>query len=182
MGLIESDWGGTPAQSWTSKEMLQSDPALKFIQDDWERAVSNYPAAKQRYDQQLETWNAAAAKAKAEGRMPPNRPGPPPGPGHPNTPAGVYNGMIAPLAGYCRVKEPRPTRPVPTLYAIGTADPLVPVRGGEVRNPWQHRLVRRPPVAESLERWAAALGCDPTPVVESDAGGVRVEALAFAPR
>ena len=67
MGLIESDWGGTPAQSWTSKEMLQSDPALKFIQDDWERALSNYPAAKQRYDQQLETWSAAVAKAKAEG-------------------------------------------------------------------------------------------------------------------
>ena len=31
MGLIESDWGGTPAQSWTSKEALASDPALKFI-------------------------------------------------------------------------------------------------------------------------------------------------------
>src|SRR4051794_7124529 len=100
MGLIESDWGGTPAQSWTSKEMLQSDPALKFIQDDWERATSNYPAAKQRYDQQLETWNAAAAKAKAEGRTPPNRPGLPPGPGHPNTPAGLYNGMIAPLTPF----------------------------------------------------------------------------------
>src|SRR3954464_9267618 len=100
MGLIESDWGGTPAQSWTSKEMLQSDPALRFIQDDWERALSNYPAAKQRYEQQLETWNAAAAKAKAEGRTPPNRPGPPPGPGHPNTPAGLYNGMIAPLTPF----------------------------------------------------------------------------------
>jgi polyhydroxybutyrate depolymerase len=59
---------------------------------------------------------------------------------------------------------------------IGTADPLVPLRGGDVRSPWQHRLVRRPPVADTLERWAAALGCDPVPVVASDAGGVRVEA------
>ena len=65
MGLIESDWGGTPAQSWTSKETLQSDPALKFILDDWDRAVANYPAAKQQYDQRLEAWNQAAAKAKA---------------------------------------------------------------------------------------------------------------------
>jgi hypothetical protein len=28
MGMIESDWGGTPAQAWTSKEALAADPAL----------------------------------------------------------------------------------------------------------------------------------------------------------
>jgi polyhydroxybutyrate depolymerase len=82
---------------------------------------------------------------------------------------------VAPVAGYCRVSDPRPARPVPTLYVIGTADPLVPPRGGEVRSPWRHRLVRRPPVADPLSRWAAAIGCDPVPVTESDAGGVRVE-------
>jgi sialate O-acetylesterase len=100
MGLIESDWGGTPAQSWTSKEALAAEPALKFISDDWEKALANYPAAKQRYDQQLEAWNQAVAKAKADGTRPPNRPGAPAGPGHPNTPAGLYNGMIAPLTPY----------------------------------------------------------------------------------
>ena len=30
MGLIESDWGGTPAQSWLSKEAIANDPALKY--------------------------------------------------------------------------------------------------------------------------------------------------------
>jgi sialate O-acetylesterase len=100
MGLIESDWGGTPAQSWTSKEALANDPALKFISDEWERVLTNYPAAKQRYDQQLETWNQNVAKAKAEGKTPPNRPNPPAGPGHQNTPAGLYNAMIAPLTPY----------------------------------------------------------------------------------
>src|SRR5436190_5658278 len=49
MGLIESDWGGTPAQSWTSKEALQSDAGLKFVLDGWEQALANDPAAKQRY-------------------------------------------------------------------------------------------------------------------------------------
>jgi len=82
---------------------------------------------------------------------------------------------VAPVAGYCRAADPKPARPVPTLYVIGTLDPLVPVRGGEVRNPWQHRLVRRPPVSQTLERWAAAIGCEPVPVVESDAAGVRAE-------
>jgi sialate O-acetylesterase len=35
-----------------------------------------------------------------EGKTPPNRPGAPQGPGHPNTPAGLYNAMIAPLTPY----------------------------------------------------------------------------------
>lgn len=82
---------------------------------------------------------------------------------------------VAPVAGYCRVPNPAPTRPVPTLYILGSADPLVPPRGGEIRSPWLHRLVRRPPVAESLERWAAAIGCAPVPQVASDTDGVRME-------
>jgi len=83
---------------------------------------------------------------------------------------------VAPVAGYCRVSDSfRPARPVPTLYLIGAADPLVPVRGGAVRSPWKHRLVRRPPVAESLSRWARVLGCSPDPVEEVDAGGVRTD-------
>jgi polyhydroxybutyrate depolymerase len=80
---------------------------------------------------------------------------------------------VAPVAGYCGVSDPRPARPVPTLYVIGTADPLVPLHGGQVRLPWGGRLVHRPPVAETLETWAAALGCATEPEVVSDAGGVR---------
>lgn len=81
---------------------------------------------------------------------------------------------IAPVAGYCG-PNPRPSRPVPTLYMIGTADPLVPLRGGDVRSPWLHRFLRRPSVMEGLERWATAIGCDVIPRMESDSHGVRVE-------
>ena len=100
MGLIESDWGGTPAQSWTSRPGLNADARMKFIQDDWDRVLANYPAAKERYEKQLEDWKQRAAAARAEGKTPPNQPGLPPGPGHQNTPAGLYNGMIAPLTPY----------------------------------------------------------------------------------
>jgi sialate O-acetylesterase len=100
MGLIESDWGGTPAQSWTSRQALESDPSLKFALDAWEKTLENYPAAKQRYDASLEKWNQAVSDAKAQGKMAPNRPALPPGPGHQNTPGGLYNGMIAPLTPY----------------------------------------------------------------------------------
>jgi sialate O-acetylesterase len=100
VGLIESDWGGTPAQSWISHQAIETDPSLQYVLDEWDKVLANYPAARERYDRQLETWNQAVAAAKAAGKTPPNRPGAPAGPGHQNTPGGLYNGMIAPLAGY----------------------------------------------------------------------------------
>ena len=100
MGMIESDWGGTPAQSWTSKEALAADPALKFIGEYWDAAMTKYPSAKDAYDQRLAAWEKTAAEARAAGKTAPPRPGAPEGPGHPNTPAGLWNGMIAPLVPY----------------------------------------------------------------------------------
>jgi polyhydroxybutyrate depolymerase len=82
---------------------------------------------------------------------------------------------IAPVAGYCWVSDPRPTRAIPTLYIIGSLDPLVPLRGGEVRSPWQHRYVRREPVTHTLDRWAHAIGCRAPSQVESDDGKLRTE-------
>ncbi len=68
---------------------------------------------------------------------------------------------IAPVAGYCRIDDPNPHRAIPTLYLVGTADPLVPLDGGEVITPWG-RTMTRPPVRAMFETWAQALGC-PTP-------------------
>lgn len=100
MGLIHSSWGGTPAEAWTSREGLNSDPRLKFIQDDWAETMAKYPAAKAEFDRKLAEWPAAEAKAKAEGKPAPRKPGPPMGPGSSHTPTGLYNAMIAPLTPY----------------------------------------------------------------------------------
>ena len=48
----------------------------------------------------LAAWPKAVEDAKAAGKTPPNKPALPQGPGHPNTPAGLYNAMIAPLVPY----------------------------------------------------------------------------------
>ncbi len=82
---------------------------------------------------------------------------------------------IAPVAGYCRLETPRPVRPVPTCYLIGEADPLVPVRGGRIRTPWSQRPVDRPPLAETLECWAGAIGCRPPPRTVHQDADVRIE-------
>ncbi len=100
IGFIHSSWGGTPAQSWTSRGALESEPPLQFILDDWKTALDNYPSARERYDKQLEAWKPLAAAAKSEGKPAPTAPRPPAGPGHQNTPGGLYNAMIAPLTPY----------------------------------------------------------------------------------
>jgi polyhydroxybutyrate depolymerase len=92
---------------------------------------------------------------------------------------------VAPVAGHCWLSAPNPARPVPTLFIIGTEDRLVPLRGGDVPSPWLNRLVRRPPVNETLEKWARANGCAEVPELVRDGavraerypGPVRVEAL-----
>ncbi|OWK38483.1 alpha/beta hydrolase family esterase [Fimbriiglobus ruber] len=82
---------------------------------------------------------------------------------------------VVPVAGHCWVPDPRPAVPVPTLYIIGDADPLIPLHGGTIRIPWGGRLVRRPTVTETLEKWAHAIGCSPVSEIVSDAHGIREE-------
>jgi len=67
---------------------------------------------------------------------------------------------IAPVAGHCWAPDPKPSRPIPTYYLIGDCDPLVPLSGGPARTPWG-KVEGRPAVADTLYRWAAAIGSPP---------------------
>lgn len=78
---------------------------------------------------------------------------------------------IAPVAGMMAVKDPKPKKPLPTLYVIGTKDPLQPLAGGEVKLPWGNRT--NGPVADYLTGWAKALGCEPEPKVTSEKDGLK---------
>jgi len=80
---------------------------------------------------------------------------------------------IAPIAGYCR--EKRVKRPVPTLYIIGTDDPMIPPFGGEVTSPWTGEIVKRPSAFEGLNHWAHLLGCANKRVEIEERNGVRDE-------
>jgi polyhydroxybutyrate depolymerase len=80
---------------------------------------------------------------------------------------------IAPVAGLCPLPNPRPQKPLPTLYLIGTADPLIPLNGGDVVSPWSGQIEHRPPVADTLRRWARGLDCPEKPVQNSVEDGVR---------
>jgi polyhydroxybutyrate depolymerase len=86
---------------------------------------------------------------------------------------------IAPVANYCWLKNPKPERSIPTLYLIGDQDPLVPIKGGEVKSPWTGQAETKPPVQETLEKWAIALGCPREAKTVREKEGVKI--VRFGP-
>jgi sialate O-acetylesterase len=103
VGLINSSWGGTPIQAWTSLGDQQAAPKLKPMLDDWSKRIAAYDPEKDKaaYEKQLAAWKKQVEKAKADGKQTPRKPVPQ---GDPklsqNRPANLYNGMITPLAPY----------------------------------------------------------------------------------
>ena len=103
VGLINSTWGGTQIESWMSSSSLATNPALAVIHDRWLKTLAEYPERKKAYDAAVAAWSreesAAAAKPKPEKFLIP-KPREPATLGHPDTPSGLFNGMINPLLPY----------------------------------------------------------------------------------
>ena len=99
IGIIFSNFGGTPEQNWTRKETLAANPQLKFLVDEYETAVKKYPAALDNFntkkDQLLAKWAADTLIAFNTHKPFPAKPA---APRNPNEGAGgLYNAMINPL-------------------------------------------------------------------------------------
>jgi polyhydroxybutyrate depolymerase len=86
---------------------------------------------------------------------------------------------VAPVAGLCWLEKPRPARPVPTFYLIGSHDPLAPLPGGRVKLPWGPAQVK-PSVFETLAKWARAIDCAPTPITLAEDRGLLLETYLAA--
>jgi sialate O-acetylesterase len=101
VGLIHTSWGGTPAESWTSKPSLDAEPALKYLAEKQASALAEYPHELDKYIGQLTAHRNAVAKALTEGLDTPSMPSPPKNPAKDAWgPGTLYNGMIAPLIPY----------------------------------------------------------------------------------
>lgn len=70
VGLIDSSYGGTPAEAWTPIAALRAEPSLTGLVDGWEKRIA-----------------AAEAKGQKDAAL------------HPHRPGNLYRAMIAPLAG-----------------------------------------------------------------------------------
>jgi sialate O-acetylesterase len=87
VGLINNAVGGSPAESWMNRKLLDADA-------DYRRFTAEYPRLMEQYEKAQVKYKEDSEKAKAEGKPAPRAPG------RPWMPAGLYNGMLAPLAPY----------------------------------------------------------------------------------
>jgi sialate O-acetylesterase len=70
VGLIESTWGGTPAQAWTSLSGLRQEPELQNFVSAYETTLANfevanaaYPAKRAAFQKAVTAWKAAGGGA-----------------------------------------------------------------------------------------------------------------------
>jgi polyhydroxybutyrate depolymerase len=79
---------------------------------------------------------------------------------------------IAPVSGTDWLEQPVIREPVSLLYITGTADPLNPIDGGEIKlGPLP--LGTKPPVREFIQKWIKMLGCSQEQKVIFDKDGVK---------
>jgi len=100
IGLIQTAWGGTPLDAWTSLGAISQEPALMPVIAQWNTLMQEHAVALLKYHRAAKDWEAAAPRIKAEGKAPPPAPEKPVGPGGPRAPGGLFNGMVAPITGY----------------------------------------------------------------------------------
>jgi len=98
VGLVESFWGGTAAESWTSLHALSADAALMPVFAARAKTLDTQATTVLRLQREEREFQQAVEQAKAEGK-------PRPWPNwHPDfaawAPAALYNGMIAPLTPF----------------------------------------------------------------------------------
>ncbi len=100
VGLLNTSWGGTPVESWMSKEYLEADANFQPIMKRFEDASADINGLKAKYREDMQKYNAVVPQLKAEGKPLPPKPEEPIGPGHAYSPTGLYNGMIVPIIPY----------------------------------------------------------------------------------
>lgn len=93
VGLIDNSWGGSAAEAWVRRDVLEQDGRFAALLEEWKVREQNYD-----YEKELADWEQAAARAKEAGKPAPRRPQ--------NQitgnqrPGNLYCGMLHPLIGY----------------------------------------------------------------------------------
>jgi sialate O-acetylesterase len=105
VGLLHVSWGGTPAETWTRWEVMETNPALSAILPRYSNDVATYSDRLAKYQAEEpklnEEYTNAVAKALAEAKPTPRPPSPPRDPlKTQNSPARLFNGMLYPVIPY----------------------------------------------------------------------------------
>jgi sialate O-acetylesterase len=58
VGIIHTSWGGTPAESWTSREMLLKNKNLAPLMTNYFNTIKDFPQKQAAYEKAYAEWNA----------------------------------------------------------------------------------------------------------------------------
>jgi len=103
VGILTLSYGASTAEAWIRREALATNPQLKPMLDRFDTAYRTYQANKpdpEKLAQERKQFEADAAKAKAEGKTPPRRPGNRDPEQDQHNPTVLFNGMINPVIPY----------------------------------------------------------------------------------
>jgi sialate O-acetylesterase len=99
IGLLNTSWGGTPAEAWTKKSLLTNDKGFNEIVKRYQYNLDNWDKVWRDYKNVVDSLDALRKAGKDVG----GNPRPPVGLGSNKAPYVLYNGMVAPLLNY-RIK------------------------------------------------------------------------------
>lgn len=96
VGLIQSTWGGTHAESWTKMPVMQNDPVYAQLVKDFYTAKENYPADLKKYEEDKRAYDAEKSKGNTDIKAPKK----PTGIYHNKALSTLWNAMIHPIIPY----------------------------------------------------------------------------------
>jgi sialate O-acetylesterase len=103
VGLIDNAWGGSAAEAWVRRDLLEADKRYAPLLEQWDGIAKTYNSEKLEtaYQKRLAKWKDDAKKARAAKKPVPRAPRRPRNPltGQ-HRPANLYNGVLNPIIGY----------------------------------------------------------------------------------
>lgn len=98
IGLINCSWGGTPAEAWVKKSVLEADVDFVPLLKNYEDLCTNYPENIAKFKVDNQRWKEAADSLKKLGEKPTkSAPRRPIGAGSHKAPNLIYNAMVNPM-------------------------------------------------------------------------------------
>ncbi len=104
VGLINNAWGGSAAEAWVRRDLLENDPRFQSLIADWQQQETQLTSEQARasHEKAFAAWKAQADEAKKAGRPFATR-----APQSPEQilagnkrPGNIYNGVLLPSIGY----------------------------------------------------------------------------------
>lgn len=93
IGLIDNAWGGSAAEAWVPREVMEADARFSAVMDQWRQTEATYD-----HEKAMADWKVKADEAKAAGKTPPRAPSDQLRGQH--RPGNLWAGVLHPTIGY----------------------------------------------------------------------------------